>query len=78
MTNPIAKHVLYEAGFRHPGHTEFLAALAAAPAPATVLEYEGDRGPMLQHVGPLVTRAAHEKLWPKILDWLAERWAESA
>ncbi len=28
-TNPIAKHVLYEAGFRHPGHTEFLAALCA-------------------------------------------------
>jgi 4-hydroxythreonine-4-phosphate dehydrogenase len=23
VTNPIAKHVLYEAGFRHPGHTEF-------------------------------------------------------
>ena len=29
VTNPIAKHVLYEAGFRHPGHTEFLAALAS-------------------------------------------------
>jgi 4-hydroxythreonine-4-phosphate dehydrogenase len=28
VTNPIAKHVLYEAGFAHPGHTEFLAALA--------------------------------------------------
>jgi 4-hydroxythreonine-4-phosphate dehydrogenase len=28
VTNPIAKHVLYDAGFRHPGHTEFLAALA--------------------------------------------------
>ena len=28
-TNPIAKHVLYEAGFRHSGHTEFLAALCA-------------------------------------------------
>lgn len=28
ITNPIAKHVLYDAGFRHPGHTEFLAALA--------------------------------------------------
>ena len=31
VTNPIAKHVLYAAGFRHPGHTEYLAALAAAP-----------------------------------------------
>ena len=31
VTNPIAKHVLYAAGFRHPGHTEYLAALAARP-----------------------------------------------
>lgn len=28
VTNPIAKSVLYEAGFKHPGHTEFLAELA--------------------------------------------------
>jgi len=28
VTNPIAKHVLYEAGFAFPGHTEFLGALA--------------------------------------------------
>ena len=28
VTNPIAKSVLYRAGFRHPGHTEFLAGLA--------------------------------------------------
>jgi 4-hydroxythreonine-4-phosphate dehydrogenase len=34
VTNPIAKHVLYEAGFRHPGHTEFLAALAGGDGPA--------------------------------------------
>ncbi len=25
VTNPIAKSVLYEAGFRHPGHTEYIA-----------------------------------------------------
>jgi 4-hydroxythreonine-4-phosphate dehydrogenase len=30
VTNPIAKSVLYRAGFSHPGHTEFLAQLAAA------------------------------------------------
>jgi 4-hydroxythreonine-4-phosphate dehydrogenase len=30
VTNPIAKHVLAEAGFPHPGHTEFLGALAEA------------------------------------------------
>src|SRR5258708_8866294 len=29
VTNPIAKSVLYRAGFRHPGHTEFLPELAA-------------------------------------------------
>ncbi|MDN4982658.1 MULTISPECIES: 4-hydroxythreonine-4-phosphate dehydrogenase PdxA [unclassified Bradyrhizobium] len=32
VTNPIAKSVLYRAGFRHPGHTEFLAELAATQA----------------------------------------------
>lgn len=32
VTNPIAKSVLYAAGFRHPGHTEFLAALAGRDA----------------------------------------------
>ena len=29
VTNPIAKSVLYKAGFSHPGHTEFLAELAS-------------------------------------------------
>jgi 4-hydroxythreonine-4-phosphate dehydrogenase len=41
VTNPIAKSVLYRAGFRHPGHTEFLAELAATaghtPQPAMML-----------------------------------------
>jgi 4-hydroxythreonine-4-phosphate dehydrogenase len=30
VTNPIAKAVLYDAGFKHPGHTEYLGALAEA------------------------------------------------
>ena len=34
VTNPIAKSVLYGAGFPHPGHTEFLAALADQHWPA--------------------------------------------
>ncbi len=34
VTNPIAKSVLYRAGFTHPGHTEFLAELAATEAHA--------------------------------------------
>ena len=33
VTNPIAKSVLYQAGFAHPGHTEFLAELAASQCP---------------------------------------------
>jgi 4-hydroxythreonine-4-phosphate dehydrogenase len=41
VTNPVAKNVLYRAGFRHPGHTEFLAELAAgggrAPQPVMML-----------------------------------------
>jgi 4-hydroxythreonine-4-phosphate dehydrogenase len=41
VTNPIHKHVLYEAGFRHPGHTEYLAELAAengrVPTPVMML-----------------------------------------
>lgn len=41
VTNPIAKSVLYRAGFSHPGHTEFLAELATAggktPMPVMML-----------------------------------------
>ena len=41
VTNPIAKSVLYRAGFNHPGHTEFLAELAASngktPLPVMML-----------------------------------------
>ena len=41
VTNPISKSVLYRAGFLHPGHTEFLAELAAnggaVPQPVMML-----------------------------------------
>lgn len=41
VTNPIAKSVLYRSGFRHPGHTEYLAELAAengrVPQPVMML-----------------------------------------
>jgi 4-hydroxythreonine-4-phosphate dehydrogenase len=41
VTNPIAKNVLYRAGFKHPGHTEYLAELASAtgrpPQPVMML-----------------------------------------
>ncbi|KUL96195.1 4-hydroxythreonine-4-phosphate dehydrogenase [Bosea sp. WAO] len=46
VTNPIAKSVLYAAGFSHPGHTEFLAELAgrggkAVPQPVMMIWSEG-------------------------------------
>jgi 4-hydroxythreonine-4-phosphate dehydrogenase len=39
ITNPVSKALLYQAGFPHPGHTEFLAALAAngGPVPMPVM-----------------------------------------
>jgi len=48
VTNPIQKSALYAAGFQHPGHTEFLAALAAdpdgpMPRPVMMLAVEGLR-----------------------------------
>ena len=50
-----------------------LAGLAAAPRlQAEVLTYDGDHGPVLQHLGPLVGRSAHARLWPRILTWIDE------
>ena len=47
-----------------------LAALEAVPnLTCELLEYEGGRGPMLQHVGPLVAPVAHQQLWPKLAAW---------
>lgn len=43
---------------------------AAASEVKQVLHYEGDIGVCLQHVGVLVGRSAHERLWPAIFDWL--------
>jgi 4-hydroxythreonine-4-phosphate dehydrogenase len=43
VTNPIAKATLYEAGFRFPGHTEFLAHLAGVPRTVMMLACEGLR-----------------------------------
>jgi len=46
VTNPIAKSVLRDAGFRHPGHTEFVAELTAG------LPVDGARGPVMMLAGP--------------------------
>jgi len=37
VTNPIQKQILYEANFPHPGHTEFLAALAGITTPPVMM-----------------------------------------
>lgn len=41
VTNPIQKSALYAAGFRWPGHTEYLAFLAGLPEEGTVMLLEG-------------------------------------
>lgn len=45
ITNPIAKHVLYDAGFAHPGHTEYLGKLTQATA------MNSPRGPVMMLAG---------------------------
>ena len=37
VTNPIHKHVLLESGFRHPGHTDYLAERAGRPGLAVMM-----------------------------------------
>jgi 4-hydroxythreonine-4-phosphate dehydrogenase len=41
VTNPIQKETLYQAGFAHPGHTEFLGALAGGARPVMMLACAG-------------------------------------
>lgn len=50
VTNPIAKSVLYEAGFGFPGHTEFLAELAARHTGQSVMPVMMIAGPKLRVV----------------------------
>jgi polyhydroxyalkanoate synthase len=38
-----------------------------------VLRFEGGTGAGLQHLAPLISHAAHRRLWPKIFDWLHDR-----
>ncbi len=43
VTNPIQKETLYQAGFPHPGHTEYLGALAGGARPVMMLVCPGLR-----------------------------------
>ena len=64
VTNPIHKKVLADAGFRHPGHTEFLGELTGARNPVMMLACPGLRvvpvtvhAPLGKAIGLLTTRA---------------------
>jgi 4-hydroxythreonine-4-phosphate dehydrogenase len=65
VTNPIQKQTLYQAGFRYPGHTEYLAALAKSDtAPVMMLACPGLRVvpvtvhlPLAEAAGALTTGA---------------------
>jgi polyhydroxyalkanoate synthase subunit PhaC len=46
---------------------------AAASPCKQLLEYRGEHGTALRHVGVLVGHAALTTIWPKIIDWAAER-----
>jgi polyhydroxyalkanoate synthase subunit PhaC len=39
---------------------------------AQLLDYRGDTGVMMQHVGALIGRNAHSALWPRILSWIQQ------
>lgn len=57
VTNPIAKSVLYQAGFGFPGHTEFLADLAAKATGQPILPVMMLAGPLLKTI-PLTIHIA--------------------
>lgn len=48
--------------------------VAAASSEKKILNYEGDIGVGLRHVGPLVGKNAHAHLWPEIFDWCSAVW----
>ena len=51
VTNPIQKSVLYTAGFKHPGHTEFIAHLCGGAEPVMMLACDALRAvPVTVHV----------------------------
>lgn len=65
ITAPIAKSVMYEAGFDFPGHTEYLAELTKAA------EHDGPRGPAMMLAGSglrVVLTSIHEPLLKAVFD----------
>jgi len=60
VTNPIAKKPLYEAGFRFPGHTEYLAHLAAQATGTPVRPVMMIAGPDLRTIPVTIHVALHD------------------
>lgn len=46
---------------------------AAAASVKRLVEYDGDVGVVVQHVGVVVGRNAHRRLWPEILTWVNQQ-----
>ena len=69
VTNPISKAVLYDAGFQHPGHTEFLGFLTGAPHAVMMLANDYLRVvPVTVHVS---LRAALDQLDTALIETVA-------
>ncbi|MDW3207958.1 MAG: 4-hydroxythreonine-4-phosphate dehydrogenase PdxA [Alphaproteobacteria bacterium] len=65
VTNPIHKGILYQAGFHHPGHTEFLAELGNVPRTVMMLANDQLRAvPVTVHVS---LSAAATTLTPELI-----------
>jgi polyhydroxyalkanoate synthase len=41
---------------------------------ARIIAYPGETGVALQHLGPLIGRAAHALVWPEIVSWIHSRY----
>jgi 4-hydroxythreonine-4-phosphate dehydrogenase len=65
VTNPVHKKTLYEAGFRHPGHTEYLAELAGVERSVMMLACPGLRVvPVTAHISLIeaIARLSREEI----------------
>ena len=75
VTNPISKATLYQAGFAHPGHTEFLGVLTGATLPVMMLANDQLRVvPVTVHLG---LRAALDLLTTELIVTTARITAEA-
>jgi poly[(R)-3-hydroxyalkanoate] polymerase subunit PhaC len=53
-----------------PVHSVMALAEALGPKKFRIIEYPGERGVCLQHLGILVGRQARAQVWPQIIEWI--------